>query len=222
MEQQFTTYKRFDDIVLADDLAEQLTKHDIEYVIEEQSSGFDPSMVMSNSVKEYAVKIMSTDFERVNELLKEDETADVEEIGDDYYLFAFTDEELTDVITKADEWNAFDVVLARKLLAQRGKVLSDEAIADINDKRIEDLKAPEPSQGFWIVLGYMAACLGGVIGIFIGWHLYTFKKTLPNGEKVLGYNEDDRKQGKRIFYFSILVSVLVLAYKLTAVFSQDN
>ena len=41
MEPEFITYKRFNDIVLANELAEQLETHGIEYYIEEESSGFD-------------------------------------------------------------------------------------------------------------------------------------------------------------------------------------
>ncbi len=77
----------------------------------------------------------------------------VTEIGKDYYLYSFTDDELMEVITKADEWSPFDVVLARKILAEKGKSISDEAIKAINEKRIEELKAPEPANrldNYWL------------------------------------------------------------------------
>lgn len=37
----------------------------------------------------------------------------------------------------------------------------------------------------------------------MGWHLYTLKKTLPNGEKVFIYNNQDRKHGWKIFILGI-------------------
>jgi hypothetical protein len=222
MEPEFITYQKFNDPALAEELAEQLEQHDIAYFVEESSFRFDPSLVMSNAIKEYAVKIKSEDFERVNQLLIADESKNVDYVDEDYYLFTFTDDELMDVITKADEWSAFDVVLARKLLGEHGKNVSDKEIETINEQRIEKLKQPDPPQTFWIVIGYMASLLGGVLGIFIGWHLYSYKKTLPDGERVYGYNEQDRRHGRIIFYLSIVVfAVAIIGYKIMPIFSND-
>jgi len=218
MNPEFITYQKFDDPALAEELTEQLEQHSIEYNIEEESTGFDPSLVMNNETKYYAVKIKSADFEQVNDLLKQNEETNTDEIGKDYYLFSFTDDELMDVVTKADEWSAFDVVLARKLLAERGKEINDQKIAAIQEQRIEELKKPEASQLTWIIVGYLIALSGVIlpffisaIGVFIGWHLSSYKKTLPDGERVYGYSETDRMHGKRIFYLGIIVFVLSLA-----------
>jgi len=115
-----------------------------------------------------------------------------------------------EVVTKADEWSPFDVVLARKILADRGKEISDESIEKIHEKRIEEMRKPDPPQTQWITLGYILAFLGGVLGIFIGWHIYTFKKTLPDGERVYGYTEHDRKQGKIIMWLSGVIFALAI------------
>jgi hypothetical protein len=222
VEFEFITYQKFDDPVLAEELAGQLEQHGIEYFLEESSFRFDPSLVMSNAAKEYAVKIKSGDFEKVNQLLKEDGNENTDEIDKDYYLFSFTDDELLDVVTKADEWSAFDVVLARKLLAEHGKNVSDQEIETINEQRIEELKQPDPPQTFWIFIGYAVSLLGGVLGIFIGWHLYSYKKTLPDGERVYGYTENDRRHGRVLFYLSIVVFAgLVIIYKIVPIFSND-
>jgi len=222
MEPEFITYQKFDDIALANGLAGQLEKHHIKYFVEEESRTFDPSFAFNNTMStDWAVKIKSEDFEKVNELLKESESEDITEIGNDYYLYSFTDNELMEVITKADEWNPFDIVLARKILAERGKNLTDEAIAGINEKRIEDLKVPDPPQTYWIVVGYVCAFLGGLLGIFIGWYLMTFKKTLPNGERVYEYLESDRKHGRRIFYIGVVVLTLAVAYKFAGIFENN-
>jgi hypothetical protein len=219
MEPEFITYQKFNDPALAEELAELLDHHGLEYTMVEESSGFDPSMVMSNAPTDYLVKIKSEDFELVNNILKEDEVKNVDRIGKDYYLFSFTEDELMDVLIKADEWSAFDVVLSRKLLAERGKIISDEAISAIHKKRIEELKEPDAPQTFWIVVGYIFAFGGGILGFFIGWHLSTYKKTLPDGERVYGHTKSDRKHGKRIFYLSFIGLAIGFIYKLIPVFS---
>jgi amino acid transporter len=125
-----------------------------------------------------------------------------------------------EVIIKADEWSPFDFVLARKILAERGKNMSDEDIAAINEKRIAELKVPDAPQTYWIVLGYIFALIGGLLGIFIGWFLMNYKKTLPDGEMVSEYSERDRKHGKRIFYIGIVVLVICIIYKIAPVFED--
>src|SRR5450631_1797115 len=111
MEPEFITYQKFNDAALANELAEQLEKHGIEHYIEEESLTPNPLFALNKEISiDYAVKISPGDFERVNQLLKEDESEEVTEIGNDYYLFSFTDDELMDVMAKADEWSAFDVV----------------------------------------------------------------------------------------------------------------
>jgi hypothetical protein len=221
MNPDFITYQKFNDPALAEELAEQLERHNIEYTIEQESTGFDPSLVMSNEAKYYAVKIKSADFEKVNDLLKQNEEINTDEIDKDYYLFSFTDDELMDVITKADEWSAFDVVLARKLLAEKGKEITEQKIATLHGQRIEELKQPEPPQTIYIISGYFFALLGGILGFFIGWHLSTYKKTLPDGERVYGYTENDRWHGRLIFYLSFVGLAMGLAFKLLPAF-QNN
>jgi hypothetical protein len=210
MKPEFLTYQKFDDPALADALAETLREKDIEYVVQEESSGFDPSLSMSRAAVDYAVKVRSEDFERIHELLLKQEEKNTEQVDKDYYLFTFTNDELMEVITRADEWSKFDVVLARKILAQRGKNISDEAIAEIEEQRTEELKKPEGSQSTWIIVGYLAALLGGVPGIFIGWFLANGKKTLPDGERVYFYSEKDRWHGRNIFYMSRVLFVMAV------------
>jgi hypothetical protein len=217
MEPKFITYKRFNDIALADELTELLEENNIRYFLEEEAQGFNPTFSYTDT-KEYVVKIMPDDFEQVNELLKDDANENTAEVETDYYLLNFTNEELMELITKADEWNAYDVQLARKLLAERGNALSDEKIAEIEETRIAELKATEPSQSSWIVWGYGLAFGGGVLGFFIGWHLWTYRKTLPNGEQVYGYSESDRQNGKIIFYLSFVGLAIAFTYKLLPLF----
>jgi hypothetical protein len=219
MEPEFITYQKFNDVGLANELAGRLDDHHIKNHIIEESRTFDPGFTFNDTQQtDWAVKIKSADFEKVNKLLKDDEAEDITKIGKDYYLFSFSDQELMEVITKADEWSPVDFTLARKILADRGKPVSDEAVTAINKKRIEELKVPDAPQTYWIVIGYICAFAGGLLGIFIGWFLTTYKKTLPNGERVYEYSENDRKQGRRIMYIGIVVLTIGVIYKISGIF----
>jgi hypothetical protein len=132
----------------------------------------------------------------------------LENIDKEYYLFDFTDEELIEIVEKQDEWNQYDYLLALRLLKERGKEIDSAFIDNIRKQRIRDLAMPEESQKNWIYAGYLIALLGGVLSIFIGWHLLTHKKTLPDGSRVYGYSVSDRKHGNRIFLLGIICFVL--------------
>ncbi|MEO3405093.1 hypothetical protein AAFN85_14390 [Mucilaginibacter sp. CAU 1740] len=212
---EFITFKKFNDAALAWALTDLLEENDIEYRTEEGAFSFDPTFGASKELAtEYVVKISPDDFTRATELLKASEANDIAHIDKDYYLYSFTDVELKEILEKADEWSTFDYELARKLLAERGVDVSDEAIANINKQREIELKKPEASQTTWIVIGYICALAGGVFGMFIGWHLSSYKKTLPSGERVYEYLESDRKQGRIILYISIATTTLAIIYKI--------
>ncbi|GGH22240.1 hypothetical protein [Mucilaginibacter phyllosphaerae] len=211
---ELITYKKFNDAALANQLAEVLQRHQINYNIVEEATLFNPTFYTDETAKDYAVKISADEFLKVDELLKAEESKSVDATDNDHYLYSFTNDELTDLIAKPDEWSQFDNLLAVKILKERGIYITDQAIAQLTLKRLNELKQPEKPQNTWIVLGYLFAISGGILGAFIGWHLYIHKKTLPNGEQVYGYNESDRAHGRIIFYFSIMILILLIIVKI--------
>lgn len=211
---EFITFKKFDDPALAQVLTDLLEENGIEYQIEEAAFSFDPTFAASKELStEYIVKISPDDFTRATELLNASEAEDIKHVDKDYYLFSFTDAELMEILEKADEWSSFDHQLARKLLADRGVDVSDQKLAGINQSRIDELKKPESKQSEWVIIGYIVAFIGGVLGIFIGWMLSSHKKILPTGEKVFVYREADRRHGKNILYISIVITVIAVTYR---------
>ena len=126
----------------------------------------------------------------------------------------FTNEELLDVVLKPDEWNAFDRRLARKILTERGMPVEVAADEVIREARMEELTALAKPQLLVVLAGYVLALLGGVIGIYIGHHLNTTKKTLPNGDRIYVYRADDRAHGKRIFLLGVFMFVGLMGIRL--------
>lgn len=214
MESELLTFKQFNDPALAEELIGLLAENNIKYLVEEQQADFNPLTAINNELaKSYSVKIDAGNFTKVTLLLKEREDQYINNVEADHYLFDFTDEELTEILEKEDEWSSFDYELAKKILNQRGIIVDTPKLATLNQKRIEELRAPEPSQLTWIIIGYICALLGGVLGFFIGWHLSSHKKTLPNGESVYAHNPDDRKHGKIIFYLSFIGLAIGIIFK---------
>jgi len=213
MEPEFITYQKFNDAALAVELTAILDGNHIEYLIQEETSGFDPSFVMSNAPVDFAVKIKSEDFEKVNQLLVQNEEQHIDEVDKDHYLFSFTNDELMEVISKADEWSVFDVVLARKILTRRGITINETHLTEKKEERITELKMVKALSTSQLVICYLFAIGGGLIGIPIGWLLMTTKKTLPDGEQLYAYSAGDRWHGRLIFYISIADFIVALLYK---------
>jgi hypothetical protein len=122
MQSEFIPYQKFTDAVLANALIEQLDEHGIEYLTDEEIGSFDTSMSTIGVSIRYVVKIKSEDFEYVNAQLKADDATHLEGIEDDYYLFDFTNHELKELIAYPDEYSDLDIVIARRILAKRGKI----------------------------------------------------------------------------------------------------
>ncbi len=214
MEEQFLTYQKFSDRKSAIEVSEILTENEIEWALEDASAGFDASFANNAFSKDFRIKIKKEDFERADQLFLELSANELDNIDKDYYLLEFTNEELRDLISKSDEWSKFDFMLAQKLLKDRGEGMAEEELESLKKERITELSKPETSHKGWVVAGYIFAFGGGILGLLIGYHLMSHKKTLPNGERVYGYIEDDRKSGKTIFIIGIVFFTLGLIYQI--------
>jgi len=221
MEPEFITYQKFNDPALAKELAETLKKHNIDCLIEEDSTSFDPFFTYNSFAIEFLVKTKPADFEKANQLLKEEADDEIGAVDTDHYLFAFTNDELMEVITKADEWSAFDVVLARKILAEKAIVINDKQIEEINGERVEELKITQGMTTSQLVICYLFAVGLGFIGIIMGVHIIRSKKTLPDGERIYAYTENDRWHGRQFLYIGIASFIAVVLYKSGVIFDGD-
>ena len=212
MNKKFAEFQRFNSEAELEKCVKILIENNIEYLIEDVSINLDPVLSSNKLGIEFLLKIDQVNFEKANNILDELYSFEIDEIESDYYLFSFSDDELLDVIIKSDEWNKFDVQLAQKILKEKGKGLSVIEIEQIQRERILDLSKPEKKQSDWIFIGYISSLLGGFLGIFIGWHLLTFKKTLPNGDRIYNYSNEDRKHGNQILiigFLSIIVWIII-------------
>lgn len=211
MKEEFITFEKFNDQNSAKELGNLFSEQNVEYLLVDNSLSFDPSFANNGFGKEYCIKIKKNDFEKANKIVLDKAEKEIEEIDSDYYLLSFSDDELIDVVSKSDEWNKFDVSLAIKLLKERGKEITPEKI---KKQRIQELSKPEENQKGYIILGYILAFLGGILGFFIGWHLLTYKKTLPDGNRVYAYSKNDRKEGNRILMIGGVFFIFWLTIKI--------
>lgn len=205
MENEYAIFRKFPSVEEAKEMEVLLSKHGIETIVADNIPPVDVTFSGSTLLNEYEIRIKQEDFKKAEDILQENAGDILDQIEKDYYLFDFADEELYEILLKSDEWSAFDYALAQKILEDRGKTIDKTLLSSLKNQRIADLAKPEGNQKSWIIGGYIFAFLGGLLGLIIGYSIWTSKKTLPNGEKVYSYSEKDRTQGKNIFYIGLLI-----------------
>lgn len=212
----YSVFRNFSNIEQARDFADVLKEIGIEAEVVHNNQPLEGSLysgevLISNSVQ---LKIHQKDFAKANAFLDKEADQLTTEIEDSHYLHSFSDEELYEILIKPDEWSNIDYRIAHKLLTQRGKQFDPELLNALRKQRIEDLARPEESQKSWILMGYIMVIFGGFIGIFIGWHIMTYKKSLPNGQKIYAYIPNDRKHGKAIFIIGLIIFPITFLFSL--------
>jgi hypothetical protein len=211
---ELVTYKRFFEHEQVAAMVDLLKENGIEYEVTEDRESLDSLYGQKEFRQQYFVKIKKEDFKKVDSILIHHSTKDLDKVDKDHYLFSFTNDELHEILSKPDEWNEFDFLLAQRILNDRGEQVGEEKLQKLKAERIKELAKPDEGNRGWIYAGYVFAFLGGLLGIFIGWHLSTFKKTLPNGDKVYGHTVADRAHGNRILIIGFTMFLLLIGVRI--------
>lgn len=217
MTENFISFKNFPTRIQAKEFEMLLNNNNIKTVLADNIAPVDITFSGSTLQNQYEIKIDPADFVKAQEILEKDTENFLNQVDKDYHLLSFSNEELYDVLLKSDEWNVFDYKLAQKLLTERGKNIDSDVLASLKKERLQILAKPEEPQKSWITVGYIFSILGGFLGIIIGYLLWTSKKTLPNGERIYSYNENDRKHGKTIFILGLIIFPLELLVKILSI-----
>lgn len=215
----FSTYQKFFSPEQAQPITAILEENGIPYELTRSKTLVDTVIAGDTSFNNlYELKIPPSQFERVNRLLQNEITVDLDEVGSDYYLLSFSDEELVDIIHKPDEWSAQDVSIAKQLLKERGIEYTAAELTEIEHKRLHTLARPEKVHKRLLALGYGAVLIFAPVSVFIGLGIWQSKKTLPNGEKVYVYDESSRQHGRVI----VVIAVVMIAVALLSVLATGN
>lgn len=169
----------------------------------------------------FKVQIDPASATRAENLLIQNNEEAILVLPADYYLYAFSRQELLDVVAQAHEWNALDVMLAEKLLLEQGVVLSEKEVSVLRDEWIDELSRPEKPPTLMITIGYTCSLLGGVLGIIIGRNLMYHKKNLPNGKKIYAYSDLHRHHGKNIAIIGTTISTFIIFMRIIWIVSKQ-
>jgi hypothetical protein len=207
---EYTSFQSFSSEEEAAVLVDLLRQKGIDTILVKSKPVVDEVIIGNDLDNRVYVNIKRSDFKHANEIIEEQIKQNISQIGDDYYLYSFSNAELLEIINKPDEWSKQDFFVAKKILAERNIHLSDQAISEITWKRVTEISEPEKSPGSWIILGYFLAFFGGLFGLFFGLPYMTAKKILPDGTKVFVYDQTTRVHGRNIFIISCICIFLSL------------
>lgn len=194
------TFQKYNDPDLARAIGERLAAAGIEYEIERQNPHVDPVIIGNTPDFSIDLMIAPEDFIPARAALESYYEEHLDRVTPDYYLFDFTDPELSEILAKPDEWGVFDYVLARKLLIERGYTISQGFTDNLKSKRLAELAKFEDSGLGGVVSGYIAA---------------TKKKTLPDGSQVPAYSPAARRRGWIVFIVGAVALAILLFLVLT-------
>ncbi len=195
-EREFITFQKVESQEEASVLIAILQDAGIEAQFETVSTPVDVTFTGNTPAAEVHIKIQPDDFAKANEALEQHAKTIVVEYPDDHYIFNFTDEELLEVVQKEDEWSKEDFILAKKLLHDRGKEITEAELEAFRQQRLIDFRKPAKGETGWIAFGFLMAFMGGLLGVIIGWIHYSMKKTDPTGHRFYAYDEATRKSGR--------------------------
>lgn len=205
---EFRQFKKYNNPEEAGVLVEILKKNNIEYELTSDTPSSDVLFAGNTMTEEIQINIKEQDFETVTKLQEEINVITAETLEKDYYLFEFSDDELLDLLKNPDEWSLNDYHWAREILTIRGKDVDDGTIEKWQNDRLENLSQTETVSLKYLILAWFFCLMGGFIGIFMGRHLSSYKKLLPNGQKIYGFNQKDRKKGYQISIAGFIVLLI--------------
>lgn len=203
-------YKIFSKQEQGEELFEILEQNKIEFSLVQNAFEVDTTFSGSPYQAEIQVFLNPEDIDRVDELMADLAKSQLDLKDKHHYLYQFSTDELIDLLRKKDEWSTYDYELAKVILGERGEDVSEARLQELKSERIEDLSEGEDGTELQLAVGYLAAFLGGILGVLIGWYLWKSKRVLPNGKVVKMYNERQQKHGRMIFNIGILVWVFSL------------
>jgi hypothetical protein len=213
MEENYSIFRKFSTLEQATELKNLLHENGIKSILADNVPTFDVTFSGNTLQNQIEIQLKQSDFKKAEKILEKNSEELIDQIDKDYYLFEFSDEELYEVLLKSDEWNEIDYILAQKILKLRGKSVDKDLLNALKNERLKYLAKPEGNQKPWIIGGYAFSILGGFLGLIIGYSLWTSKNTLPNGQKVYSYSDNDRKHGKYIFYIGLVIALISLFLK---------
>lgn len=189
-------------------LCAELLQHDIAAEVRETATNFVNVVALRDEHSvQFAVFVPETVREQALALLHEQDLAALQALPADHYLHTFSEDELREIVTHANEWSELDVLYASQKLNEAPQNAPVEPAGNLPFL----LRDPHPEAGQRVVVnGYVSALLGQDAGIAKGLRL-------AHGEPRDGQQPSGlaglRRQGVILLFLSILAGIVWASLK---------
>ncbi|HHM20984.1 MAG TPA: hypothetical protein ENJ20_03070 [Bacteroidetes bacterium] len=213
-------YRDFHSVEQAGEFARMLEENRIPYKLEKSQTLLDAAIVGHGLVPPALIKIRSSDFKRLNELLRNKALGDRAFI-ENHYLQQLDDKELIAIVRRPNEWTVEDVAVARQILNDRGIPIPPEHVEDFNNKINAELRKGKRASLSGVLLYLVFVLLGGlfvnpfflIAGIGMGWYHWQDKTVDNQGNRFFTFEKKTRYYGRLVFYIgwvSLLLGALLV------------
>lgn len=216
--EDFVALREFNDRESLRDMVYLLDAAQISFRVDDSKSRFDVTYAHDDSRRSYRIEVAPSDKEKALGVFLESDRKVVNELPDHYYLFHYSDDELKTVIIRSFEWNSIDVLLAEKLLIERGINPDKEELLRLQQEALIANDTSEKVPPLMLVLGYLF-CLtvdsSGLspdfFGLVLAIVILTAKKTTSQGNKINMFDQTTQKRATYllgVYILSILFFIL--------------
>jgi len=213
----YQTYRSFHSQEEARTFAELLEAHNIPYLLEGSSTVIDKAIVGEGFIPKVFLKILTTDFKKINSIIEEN-LKDISYTDiNDHYLTQLDDEELKEIFERPDEWSIEDVSIAQLILKQRGITIDKDEIQRSRARRLAEIRQGKKGTPAWmvfyslgIVLGLFVSLILVIAGIGMGYYYAYGKSVDPDGKRYFVFDKSTRNYGTVMFYGGIAFVALTI------------
>jgi hypothetical protein len=231
MSTEYILYQKFVDLNAAEDFVVELKANQIDYKLHNHYRDAVEIFGQHSIDFPISLNLKSEDFDRVNVLLDQYYETKLLEVDSSYHLYEFNDDELNSVILNPYEWGRFDYLLAKRILEDRGKFMSDEELTEIKRVKMMAIQKTVPEKKIKILLSYLSSVMVFSLFFFtesfsnyftlLLFPLFSLvmsitirynRITLPDGKFFYVNTPKDRIHGNYILVLSV-ISILVIFYQ---------
>jgi hypothetical protein len=180
-----------------------LKQEKIPYEWEEDAPGLDITFAFSQATRKFLLKVPQAYLGQARRVLQDMAREWVSRYDHTHYLYHFSLEELYEIIERRDEWSMEDVLMAKRILAERGRYISEEEEAELYHNRLLEIRQAKRANLGWITGLYLFAFVGGYFSLVLAWLYVSSKKTDPEGNRYYSYDRWTRKHARNIMVLSV-------------------
>jgi hypothetical protein len=210
MDNKFLTYMQCNDVALFNEATQVLIDAKIKYESEDSNQFFDPSYANNEATRKIRLLIHPANFKKADDAFEKYYSKIITEIDKEYYLYQFSTDELINVALHTEEWGMMNSLLAKQILADKGITIAKTTIQSVELEKVFEAAEPEQASNKLLIIGYLFTLLFGFTGVIFGVYLLNAKKTLPDANQLLRYNNNTRLHAWIIIICSIIIFTIAL------------